>query len=168
MNDNDCVLVFDIETTGLSPFDDRVTVIGLRVDDTDYTFINEDEEVMLREFWSFTELFLRWKLVGFNIYAFDIPFLVARSFKYGIRIPDLKYRVVDLRLMLSFGNKYAKGKLEDFARLLCVPAKLNGLTGAEAISLWHDGNYDDLKSYVLQDVNITAQIFERCLEVGLL
>jgi len=161
-------MIYDIETNGLSPFDSRVCVIGLKMEDEEIVFSDPDEKKVLEAFWQYVSSFDSWRLVGFNSSSFDLPFLVVRSFKHGIVMPRLRYRNVDLRLILSSGDKYAKGKLDDYAKLLDIPSKLNNWSGAHAVILWQEGKYEELSAYVMQDVKITYSLYVQCKKVGLI
>jgi uncharacterized protein YprB with RNaseH-like and TPR domain len=162
-------VIYDIETNGLNAQDDdRVCAIAVKIDDIERVFIGPDEKTVLTDFWDQTRQFKDFRLVGFNSASFDLPFLLVRSFKHGVIVPNLKYRSVDLRLVLSMGNKFAKGKLEDYAKLIGAPMKLNNWSGAQAIILWKEGRYDELSEYVLQDVRITDSILQRCKQIGVI
>src|SRR3989338_6659338 len=84
----------------LNPIDCKVVAIGLRHNEQNIIFLDEDEKKVLEQFW---KLFEQKRLggtqiVGFNIALFDIPFLVVRSFINNVQIVPftIKY-VVDLR-----------------------------------------------------------------------
>ena len=93
-----------------------------------------------------------------------------RSFKYGIRIPDIKGKTIDLRFVLSYGNKWAKGKLEDYSKLILGDrgCKLKDCDGSKVKELWEQGECDKLKKYCNQDVFLTERIYERLKVMGVL
>lgn len=162
-------ICFDIETTGLNPLQDRITAIGLRSKDAELAIIEEDEKKLLEYFWkAAANNYPYVRLVGFNCYGFDMPFIIIRSFKLGVKVVDVRGKVIDLRFVLSQGNKYQQGKLEDYAKLIGLKSKYNGYNGADAIKLWETKNILELEKYVLSDVEITFGIYERVKEVGLL
>lgn len=162
-------ICFDIETTGLNPLQDRITAIGLRNKDAELAIIEEDEKKLIEDFWkAAAKNYPYVRLVGFNCFSFDMPFIIIRSFKLGIKVVDVRGKIIDLRLVLSQGNKYQQGKLDDYAKLIGLKSKYNGYDGADAIKLWETKNILELEKYVLSDVEITFGIYERVKEVGLL
>lgn len=162
-------ICFDIETTGLNPLQDRITAIGLRSKYAELAIIEEDEKKLLEDFWKVaTKNYPFVRLVGFNCLGFDMPFIIIRSFKLGIKVVDVRGKVIDLRLVLSQGNKYQQGKLDDYVQLIGLKTKYNGYNGADAIKLWETKNIMELEKYVLSDVEITFGVYERVKEVGLL
>src|SRR3989339_1694868 len=99
-------ICFDIETTGLNPIKDRITAIGVKNGFGADALIDEDEKYILENFWEMVRHkgpYLR--LVGFNCLSFDMPFIMIRSFKHGVKVVNVKGKVVDLREVLSHGNK---------------------------------------------------------------
>jgi hypothetical protein len=108
------LLVFDIETAPLDPhatpetaappqrsasgdpalsaLTGKTLAIGVLCQTGSYTLLDaENETVLLRDFWRLLELEAfagRGAAVGFNIFGFDLPFLVRRSWRLGIRPPS--------------------------------------------------------------------------------
>lgn len=115
-------IIFDIETTGLEPLKDRIICIAFKLNGKEEAIINTDEKVILEKFWNYIREIktkdFSFRLIGFNCWSFDIPFLLIRSFKHGIKVLDTKGKVIDLRYLLSYGNKYQNGKLSDYAELI--------------------------------------------------
>ena len=66
----------------LNPIDSKVIAIGLRHENTDIIFLEENEKILLQKFWNAWASLRQGgrMIVGFNITQFDIPFLIARSF----------------------------------------------------------------------------------------
>ena len=128
-----CVFL-DIESTGLSTYYDRVTLVGWSVDDRYKVLIDpgriEELESDLRE---------HPMVVTFNGSLFDLPFL-ARQFEKswsGLLHVDLRY--LAKRAGLTGGQK----KIE-VALGLSRETSLEGITGAEAVALWFDYKEGDL------------------------
>ena len=80
-----------IERAALDPLTGRVLAIGLLNWDTgEFRVIaHEDEAAMLREFWETCrgEMGRLNEMIGFNSRAFDLPFLIRRSFKHRVPVP---------------------------------------------------------------------------------
>jgi len=162
-------ICFDIETTGLDPIKDRITAIGVKNCYREEALIDKDEKFILEEFWKMiAKKYPYFRLVGFNCLSFDMPFILIRSFKHGVKVFDVRGKVIDLRFVLSHGNRYQQGKLEDYATLIGLDTKYNGYDGADAIKLWKNKQLMELEKYVLSDVQITYGIYKRVKEVGLL
>jgi len=161
-------IVFDIETTGLDPFKDRVVAIGVKTDTDECVITEKSEQVMLEKFWRKLEQQSYFRLVGFNSTTFDIPFLNIRSLLYGVKVVDVRGKHIDLRFVLSYGQHFKNGKLEDYAKLLGIKPKYNGFTGAHIPILWEHGKIDELVEYVLQDARMTYSIFNKAKRVNLL
>jgi len=159
---------FDIETTGLDPFSSRITAIATSNGFGTDAIVDKDEKFILEKFWEGVKRkypFIR--LVGFNCQGFDMPFLIIRSLKHNIRVSDLNGKIIDLREVLSNGNKYQKGKLDDYAKLIGIGQKYKGYSGFEAIRLWNENKLEELKEYVLNDVEMTHNLYKRMKETGI-
>jgi len=76
---------FDIETTGVNPISSRIIMIGIG----DNIFFNKDEKELLKDL----QAYLRrkshksFKITGWKIKTYDIPFSNIRALKYGIALP---------------------------------------------------------------------------------
>lgn len=162
-------ICFDIETTGLDPLKDRITAIGICNGFCTDAIVDKDEKHILERFWvGLRRKYPYVRLIGFNCWSFDMPFLIIRSFKHNVRLLDVRGKVIDIRHLLSHGNRYQKGKLEEYARLVGLELKYNGYTGLDAIRLWNENKLDELREYVLVDAKITHQLYERIKEIGLI
>lgn len=161
--------VFDIETTGLDPIEHRVIAIGFKSGlSEEFVMTSEDEKHLLTEFWELIRAIKPQRFIGFNNWSFDMPFLIIRSFYHDVAINYPLYgKIVDLRLVLWFGQKYNKGKLQDFAKMVGL-SKTNGLSGEEAPKLWSAGKVKELISYTAQDVKVTGEIYQRAKKLGIL
>lgn len=162
-------ICYDIETTGLDPFTDRITAIGIVTDKEDLVITDKDEKKMIEFFWNYLKQFQLdgFKIIGFNNQTFDDVFIKLRSMKHNVKVIDLKYKSLDIRRIV-FGYTKSKGKLEDFSKLIGYEPKYNGWSGKQIPLLWKNGNLDDLKEYVIQDAKMTWYIFKRIKELGML
>ena len=156
-------IILDIETTGLEPVksDDRITCISMLKDNYPVTFYGENEKSILENFWF--EVSEDSIIYTFNGESFDIPFIIARSLKYGIMTKKIEH--VDLRLVIN-PNRYARGSLNDFARLLGL--ELKSEDGLEVVKAYKDGDWDLIQNHCKYDVEITKKLLDRCKECGLL
>jgi DNA polymerase, archaea type len=78
----------DIETTGLDPEVDRVTMIGIRNQlGENQIFTDIDEGNILSEAIAYFNLFKPALIFAHNGYGFDIPFIISRCQKHNISHP---------------------------------------------------------------------------------
>jgi len=155
-------ICLDIETTGLRPwYGDRITCICAKGSKgKKYSDVNRDEEMLI-------EMFLKWMLskpmeehflITKNGKNFDIPFILTRlSLKRDLceagDLFILKMPHFDLQEITS-----KRISLQVMAELLGCNPKSG--TGENAIKLWKEKRYDELKAYCMQDVNTTIEVFE--------
>ena len=160
-------ITLDIETTGLSPFECRITCIGCKTDNEEKMFLDIDEKKLLQDFWKWIGQFEMPRVVGFNVYSFDIRWIYLRSMKYDLEITkNIKTGWTDLQYSLQFYNRSARGKLNDYGCLLGIGEKEGD--GLGAIILWEEAKYDELKKYCLQDIRITYELYQKCKKANVI
>ncbi|KKU13155.1 MAG: hypothetical protein UX17_C0026G0009 [Parcubacteria group bacterium GW2011_GWC2_45_7] len=81
---------------------------------------------------------------------------------------DTSGKVIDLRYLLSYGNKYQNGKLSDYAELIGLEQKYNGYDGSDMKRLFEEDKFAEIEKYALSDIKITFGIYKRALEIGLI
>ena len=138
-SDKEKILFIDIETTGLSPKNSDLYLIGCAYLQNDRWHIeqffaetSEEEEEVLKAFSEFCAPFE--VFVHFNGDKFDIPFLKAKYEKYGLDdpfekkdsfdiyksvrhyknrlgLPDVKQKTIELYLGIDRKDEYSGGKL---------------------------------------------------------
>jgi DEAD/DEAH box helicase domain-containing protein len=151
-------IVFDIETK--NTFQDvgaynpallSVSVVGVYFYETDTfeSFLEED----LPKLWPRFERADR--IVGYNSDGFDIPCL--QSYYPGdlTRLPSLDL-LAEIQKRLGF-----RIKLDDVAQATLGMGKSGH--GLQAVEFWKKGEIEKLKSYCLQDVRVTRDIYEYAL-----
>lgn len=121
------VLFLDIETTGLSRFYDKITLVGYMMDGRFAVHVAGDDPAPLLDALSTADT-----LVTFNGTLFDLPFLLQtfpEAIPPAVHI-DLRYAA--RRLGLSGGQK-------DLERVLNIDVRegIENIEGAEAVLLWH-------------------------------
>ena len=126
----------DIESTGLSPYYDQVTLVGWSVGST-YTVLVDPTQIDQLEH----DLHEHPILVTFNGSLFDLPFL-TKHFKtdwsdtYHV---DLRY--LAKRAGLTGGQKKIEQEIG-----LTREGSLSDITGAQAVALWFDYKEGDLNA----------------------
>lgn len=154
------------DKAALDPLTGRVIAIGMLDLETDKFFIigNDDEARTLTEFWEASqgEMGRLNSMLGFNIFNFDLPFLIRRSWKHRIKVPFGIRRgrywgdqLVDLRDAWQLGDRQAKGSLDSIARHLGVGAK-NG-DGKAFAELWINDR-PKAEAYLHNDIQLTAKV----------
>ena len=154
------------EKAALDPLTGRVIAIGMLDLETDNFFIigHDDEARTLTEFWEASqgEMGRLNSMLGFNIFNFDLPFLIRRSWKHRIKVPFGIRRgrywgdqLVDLRDAWQLGDRQARGNLDTIARHLGVGAK-NG-DGKAFAELWLNDR-PKAEAYLHNDIQLTAKV----------
>jgi hypothetical protein len=125
---------------------------------------HDDEARTLREFWAAMrgDMGRLNPLVGFNIFNFDLPFLIRRSWKHRVPVPSGIRRgrywsdqLVDLRDAWQLGDRQARGSLDAVAKHLGVGAK-NG-EGKAFAELWQSDR-QKAEAYLRNDIELTAKV----------
>jgi predicted PolB exonuclease-like 3'-5' exonuclease len=126
------------------------------------------ERYAITNFWEWAK---RRTIVGFNVKAFDLRFLVQRSRYLGIPHPDVdfgKYSrkgVHDLYLDLTFNDgTYDQGAmrrtLHAFCRRFGIPVD-DSISGKEIPALVEAGEWEQIQAHVTSDVLLTVALAER-------
>ena len=148
-------IVLDLETK--NSFDDvggrkldllKISVVGVYdYSVNEYMIFEEDEFARLEEMLKSTDL-----LIGFNINRFDIPVLQPY-----LSFPLSKVPVLDIMEDVVQGVGY-RLSLEN----LCQATLQKGKSGhgLEAVRLFREGKMEELKSYCLDDVRLTRELYE--------
>jgi len=170
--DNMKEIIFDIETSSLEPFEDgaRVYCIGVRCGEFNEVLMHNSERKLLKMFWGLPFFEGHFRLVGFCSFSFDLPYLLCRSFRHDIKIPDIKGKSIDLKYVLSYGNKFKKGRLIDYSKLILGKEgnKLKDCDGSGVKDLWNNGKHKKLREYCQQDVFLTHKVHERLKKMEIL
>lgn len=157
-----------IEDAALSALTGRIVALGLEINGQFVPVIDDDETVMVREFWKqFSQLENR-KMIGFCCKHFDLRFVVRRSFKLSVPIPAMiapeyrweKHGIVDLADYWQCGDRQDRISLDEFARFLGVGRK-NGNGGDFARMLVE--HRETAIQYLANDLRLTRLIAEKVL-----
>jgi hypothetical protein len=166
-----------LDKAALDPLTGRVVAIGIMLvaphpsplpsaeREKTFSIIGHDDEARtLREFWAATrgDLGRLNPTMGFNIFNFDLPFLIRRSWKHRVAVPlgirRGRYwgdQLVDLRDAWQLGDRQAKGSLDAIAKHLGVGAK-NG-DGKAFAELWQSAR-PKAEAYLRNDIELTAKV----------
>ncbi|MBW7934072.1 MAG: ribonuclease H-like domain-containing protein [Gemmatimonadaceae bacterium] len=161
----------------LSPRLGRVLCMGLAVDDEPvqvvYAYTEDQEREVLQAFWAAAER-ADGQLCGFNSRPFDVPFVLVRSAIQDVlpRVPPPVVRDwmrtslrsqyhLDLREGLTGGLKFAKGKLDDWAKFFGGEGKMEGFSGKDVLDAFLRGEHEKIIAYQIPDVEATRFVHDR-------
>lgn len=162
-----------LEKSALSPVTGRVDAIGiLRLDqehpDSIYVGVDEhDERSALTEFWDCVRTHLENHIfIGFNCHKFDLPFLIRRSWKHGVRVPlgvqEGRYfgrNFTDLMESWALGNREERISLGNLAAYLGVGTKEGSGKDFYALPI------EAKKAYLTNDLKLTREIARKLLNL---
>jgi hypothetical protein len=109
-------------------------------------------------------------VIGFNIKAFDLPFLCTRSHVHRIEIPSwladyTKYDpwhscVKDIRQYWQMGDRQRKGSLDYLARLFGVGSKPKNIHGGDFARLFNgtEEQQEQARQYLMNDLAMTESV----------
>ncbi len=163
-----------VSKAALNALTGRVVAIGIKTTGEEKILSGEESD-FLKEFWEFVGTHTE-NFVGWNTNGFDIPFLVRRSWKLGVIVPNIfngRYidkRFIDLMEVFGCGEYGYKAKLDDVAKFLDVQGKYDGdCTGESFAELFLS---DDpiakarAEEYLKCDIRATWAIAEKLFPSG--
>jgi uncharacterized protein len=139
----------DIETTGLSPVDDEITVIGIHIcngNDTQFIQLFGDDITSEKILEALDGVDI---IHTYNGSRFDLPFIYCRL---GINLAQMfKHR----DLMHDCWNRRLYGGFKSVEKQLGIKRNLTEVNGLEAIRLWwrYVNYYDDNALKILLEYN---------------
>lgn len=145
----------------------RVAMIGT-LDEVSPNLFGEEwpEKQFLPDFWDCIDHHLGKgvRVIGFNCFAFDLPFLVRRSWVHGIKIPAIVRKgrywndgIIDLMEVWSCGKREQTISLNNLCRFLGVGEKSGN--GADFGKLTKEQQVE----YLTHDLKLTAACAARLL-----
>lgn len=160
-----------LEKLGLDWNVGRIVAMGWWTDTAeDYVPIRNEEyeRVALESFWRVSK---HRTIVGFNVKAFDLRYMVQRSRYLGVPYPDLdlgKYShrgITDLYSLLTFNegvydNGAMKRTLPAFAKRFGIPVT-DTIKGKDIPSLVAAGDWESVVAHVQADVQTTVELARR-------
>jgi DNA polymerase elongation subunit (family B) len=153
---------FDIETTGLNPFQDQILTIQVKRDELVCVWKlwdEVDEENVIRRFLDFLEgLRAGEAIFGYNILTFDIPFIWARLSLLSEVDADLYHRFFNRNwkdIYQYFGESYCSIDywLERFnIKRGCV------YTGKDVPQLFREEKYEAIEAHAIDDLIVSEKL----------
>lgn len=152
-----------IDRAALSPVTGRVLAIGIKSNCVTSLLDFDDEAELLDSFWhlfnSASDQF-----AGFNIFNFDLPFLVKRSWLHKVPVHGIRQgrywhgRFMDLRELWQLGDRQCHGSLDAICKFFGVPGKSGN--GADFHKLFTSDRKAAME-YLKDDLIATEAIFDR-------
>ena len=164
------VLLFDLETTGLSPLSSRVTCVSCKVfgEDSIVSFSGDFEARILEDFAQFVGQQGVSKLVAFNGWSFDVPFLRVRALANKVKLPSIFWVEGVLSDPFHILARSKKGKQVEFAQLVGVGQDLLFGNGKQCLSWFERGEHDKIKKHCESDIRALDALYSRMVECGYL
>lgn len=148
----------------------RIEVGVLGWDDQRGRFINDERNILIR-FWELMRGFRpdRDRIVGHNIFDFDLKFIFKRSVVHGVRphveLSFARYRnqpIYDTMMEWERWSFNSKISLDRLACVLNLPSsKEQGIDGSQVYELYVAGAHRAIHDYCLRDVALTRRIYKR-------
>jgi len=151
------------DKAALSATTGKVLAIGLESTNGETNCLaHESEWDILNQFWIRFHINSD-RFIGFNIFGFDLPFLIRRSWKLGVPVSNIRQgrywneRFLDLRDLWQLGDRQAKGSLDAICRHFGLAGK-NG-NGKDFARLFELNQKEALK-YLVNDLRMTREVHE--------
>lgn len=157
------------QDAALNPMLSRILVIGVLQEGNEFVMLEGEEKDIIEKFWkmSVDKDGRLHDLIGFNNSGFDLPFIIKRGWKYGIRPPGTLRRgrywsdyVCDIREVFNQYQYGASGTLNEIAEFLGLPKKTG--KGSEFARLY-DEDRSKAFEYVKRDVTLVKEIYDRII-----
>jgi hypothetical protein len=122
---------------------------------------------LLSQFWDMVSEYRSKRWIGFNIFNFDLPFLMRRSLFHGVtpglQLSNSRYfdpRFIDIMNLWQCGNREQTINLNSLAKFVGLPGKSG--SGAD-FAEWFKTEPERAKAYLTQDLELTKQIADRMI-----
>jgi len=111
------------------------------------------------------------RLITFSGSKFDAQYLFIRALAlshqpsnfwkhfYGRYLAKYGSLEVDLRTVLTGGDKYKTGRLEHWCRVMGIAVPDYAFTGADVQPAWEEGRYEDIANHCRSDVSLLQQLY---------
>lgn len=166
-------IIYDIETTGLEPWNSEIAVISIKHIEKNQTLSIHKKQKTEKQI---VEQFLEWvdghevtKAIGYNI-PFDDRFIFAKALEYKVDasyfFSDQCYHVDLLNYMKTpknMPNMNKPGGLDDWVVSLFGEEKLE--ENGDVPGLIEDGELDRVVEYCEKDVELTYRLWKRLRQV---
>ena len=163
------IIVFDVETTSLSPLSGRVISIGYWLENQKEpkVIMAMDEKALLKQFFDMLEKQSDPILCGYNSNNFDIMFLRLRALKHHLSFAILdKAGKLDLMNVLTqltpgegFKNFKKSRRLKDWCEFFGIECGSDH-SGFLMNEMWEKKLYSEIEKHQLEDVKRTRALYD--------
>ena len=155
-----------VDGAALSAVTGRVLAIGIQ-DSDGFKILGDNlssEAEIIHDFWHLCQFEMGRlnTMIGFNTHLFDLPFLVRRSWKLGVKVPPFIRRgrywadeMIDLRNDWQLGDRPAEGSLNAICKHLGLGQKTGN--GKDFAGLWILDRKKAIE-YLRQDLALTSKV----------
>ncbi len=160
-----------VSNAALSAITGRIVAIGIKRADDEF-ILSGNEADILTEFWRIYGTTTN-HFVGWNSNGFDIPFMVQRSWKLGVQVPNIingRYidkRFIDLMEMFGCAQYGFRLSLDKASKYFGVQGKFEGdCTGETFAQMWESDDpiaHQTAEQYLRCDLQATWNIAEKML-----
>lgn len=153
----------------------RIVALGYQTESSEATVLvcedEDDERAALRRVWHAYGAGRR-RIVGYNVWGFDLPTMIQRSRLLGIDVPYIDMRrygnsdQIDLFKLLTFDDirctSVIRRTLDNFCRLFGIDETIPPVgSGADIGAMVEAGDWDGIRAHCLADVRRTQALAQR-------
>lgn len=159
----------------MHPVFSKVIVIGTKTPDADPEVMYDDsEKELLEKFWGLMNEQRPEKIVTYNGYGFDIPFLLVRSavnnVKPTINIHMNKWYMegsnhFDCMLVLSAKGLFLNVAQEIVCRMLGIDVPSDKISGTQIEDCYKRGDWEPILSRCKQDLIMTEKLYKKIVGI---
>lgn len=171
------------KAAALDPYLGQIVCIGLMAveekafgDDASriqkFALAGEDEEKILKDFWDFLNQDMRFRYISYNGLDFDVPYIVRRSMKYGIRPTKDSFLYTkryqrwphfDAMKILADWDRGAQVSMALACETYGIPSPKDGEIKADGVEeAFKQGKIKQISDYCLRDLDATYKLFKLC------
>jgi len=157
------------EKRSLDPNYSQIILIGTKIQD-EMNFFSGEEKTMLQEFWSYVKEKQPTKIITYNGYKFDIPFLLLRSYMHTIKVPINinmnrwnmnSSNHFDVMLFFSHNEIFLNPNLEILGKMHGIEIPGEQISGRDIEKLYAQNQLDTINEKCKHDLEILEQLFEK-------
>ena len=155
------VVMFDIETTGLTPFQSMVTIIGMKKDGIIKQWklweVNNEADMIIDAIGEINRVFD--SIVGYNNLKFDVPFMLERLrilSKWREEFYEI-YRKKWFDLYQYLGNDYKS--MVSWLKNSGIEREYPDLDGRDMPIFYKEEQYDKIVQHNIDDLNTSEKLF---------
>jgi hypothetical protein len=156
------VVAFDIETTGLNPYDNKAIIVGIKEGEKIQLYKEWDADGETRMLLSSLEHLKRTRgtIVGFNNLKFDVPFIHGRLETLGHWQRDFwwLYSMKWFDLYQFQGDNYVSQA--SWLAKAGIQQSRPDLHGKDMPRLYKEGSYEEIEAHIVDDLRTSEALFQ--------